>query len=262
MDLWRDINRAARAGIFVLGAWLMVSFLLPVAGVGSSGTAIVTLLFPFVAVLIAIRLISPLAIAAVSVFGGAFVFRWIAGILGALLLVGAYVTYVPVRDNPSLLPLAALAIATIVFLSLGFACHGWARGVNFVLFLVFLALTAAIFFPHKAEQVRGKVRAWEESDRILPDLPKSAPTAAPASFPAERRQEYRLEPGQSVNIDIPPYHAFRLIEEGDSLKVVDLEGRVMGPGVKWMGDDILNAHFTVSNEGDREAKVTLLLRRR
>lgn len=201
-ELWRTGNRWARWAIAVTAAWPLA--IGAVGVIGSSTLVSVVALLPVAAiVLLLISALDPLVVAIIGVTReGRHGLRWVATIVGFELAIGVYFTIVPVRNDPSIVPLLLLASATLLFLNLGVASRTGSL-IKFISILIIIFTTTAFFMGgSKAflNWVRDRLASSNSSHGSAASAVRSpaAPSApAPPSVTARVRRIFGVAYSQS-----------------------------------------------------------------
>lgn len=117
-----------------------------------------------------------------------------------------------------------------------------------------------------ADSQKQKVPSWAWWLLIIVCVAIAAPSMMTwpgcGTSSADGVREYLLKPGQSEKISIPDLYWFKLNTDSDNVKLVDWRGKAynLKGANSWLGDEILNARFIITNMGSKPAKVILILR--
>jgi hypothetical protein len=151
---WGTGNRWLRWAIyFFLGWFILMCF---TAAIPHPGFKAIVVLLPFLTIVFGcLAFIDPLILAVIAVFPqGRKVIRLILIFIGIELVIGVYVSLVPISKDISLLPVLALTVIAILFLGLVKGKIG--VRVTTILFCVVITLTI-IFFLGGREKAMGRV---------------------------------------------------------------------------------------------------------
>ena len=181
---WNTGNRWIRWALVIFMSW-------PVATIISAIS--VPLLVPYIAllplftiVLLFIAWLDPLVVVAIAAFPkGRMALKWLAGIIAVELVIGIYLSVVPVINNPVLVPLLILVITAMVFLFISPIKNKWAKRILYVLVVI---ITIIFFLPNTMKAIKEKGKRWDERTAIslLEEKPKQPTTAQPRVAEVER----------------------------------------------------------------------------
>lgn len=190
---WHTGNFLGKISIIFLVGWPIFLAAFAALGGGTTLTAILALM-PF---LTAVMMLStfPIIDAAVLANGkGRRIFKWVMAIIGVELVIGIYLSVVPVSNDAGLVPTLILVLAAILVIQLS----GKMKRIKTLLWIGLIVLTIVF--------IKGG------RDKVLSDT-KDAPqqTSAPA--------EYKVHNGYLVRTGEP-----QVVREADTYKKISRDG--------------------------------------
>ncbi len=152
--LWATSDRYIRWGLVLIFSTII---LIAAAGVSGSETlaAIAMLLPVFGTILLFAGGVSPTAVVVAGAAAGTNVVRWLATLLGGIMLFGLYMYFVPVNADPILVVPLVVAILAFLFFAYGAKFKG--RGPLVVSILGVVAVITGIFFLGGRDRARAAV---------------------------------------------------------------------------------------------------------
>lgn len=205
--LWNTGNRWVRWAIAIIASWplLMIYFSISPASALVPYTALLPL---FAVILLFIAWLDPLVVVAIAAFPkGRTVLKWLAGIIAVELIIGIYLSVVPVINNPALVPLLILIVAAMVFLFISPIKNKWTKRILYALVVI---ITLSFFFPNIMKAIREKGEKWDKKTAVslLEEEPKrllTPPRAAVAEKPiCDGPAIYKFDGKNEIQIPIRP----------------------------------------------------------
>jgi len=159
VGLWNTGNRWIRWAIVISIVWPLA--ILQIALLGwQSMVSYIALIPLFIILLLFIAWLNPLVVVAVAVIpGGKRALRWLAGIIAVELMIGIYLSLVPIIKNPGFLPLLILVITAIAFIRISPIRTKW---VKTILYISVVIITLAFFIPNTMKAVGEKSDNWDK----------------------------------------------------------------------------------------------------
>lgn len=126
----------------------------------------------------------------------------------------------------------------------------WVLGSGIVIIVVLIITTIAIFWADSNSKKFGISNAEK----------KFSASVVQKWQETEKMDEYILNPGESKKIKIGPGLRFRIYSPDPGVKAINWAGEKM-EGDHWLGR-VNDANFTLVNEGEAVAKVTVVLQKK
>lgn len=242
--VWNTGNRLARWAIVIIALWPFLLVVVALAGIPLL-TSLLALL-PIVALLLLILAsLDPLIIMAIGAFPqGRVCLRWIATIIGTELIVGVYLSVVPVWQDRGLVPLLVLIITAVLFFSIGIQGK-WVKKAVGILILIAIAITI-IFTLGGREKIEQKIKEreikWSRQQATAVAQQEQLPICtggeydfSTAEIPGEIAVDFQT--GCISQVTLPPRVVFRTDPSADvKIKFIDGSEYIDGPKKQvWYG---------------------------
>jgi len=168
--IWNTGNRWARWAIAVFISWplMMVHF-----SIFFPAFVPYVTLFPLFAIAILfIAWLDPLVVAAIATFSvGRRALRWLLAIIVVELMIGIYLSVVPIIKKPGLLPILILVVIAIAFIRLSPIKTKWVRTILYALVVI---ITLGFWLPNTMEALKEKPDKWDKkwAESVREETPK------------------------------------------------------------------------------------------